>query len=80
MNDLFLTKEQQLKNWMRFKKYFNSVDVTKYGLENAYLRAPRTARDFVHKNILRRIPDDEAIFKGLVKTGNKHLAWYEYIN
>ena len=77
-NDLFITKEQGLKAWMKLRGYFSSVDLARYALDNYYLRAGRTARNLAEQGIIRRIPDDEAMFRGLAKSGNKRIAWWEY--
>ena len=77
MNDLFITKQDALLGWMKQNVYFSSVQLTQYGLDNYYLRAPRTARALAEQGIIRRIPDDEAMFRGLNKRGKKHIAWYE---
>jgi len=77
MTDLSRTHRDMLLAWMRQKEYFSSVDVTEYGLRHGYLRAPRTARTYAASGIIRRIPDDEALFRRLNKPGKSHIAWYE---
>lgn len=75
-----MTKEQELLDWARSKKIFNYVDVQNWNKEpHYYLRAERTVRDFVREGLLRRIPNEEAILKGLRKKGNACLAWFESI-
>ncbi len=75
MNDLFLTKEQQLKNWMRFKKYFTSHEVMRWGLDNMYIRSDRTKRDFMEKGIIRKLTDSEKNFCNY----NGKDAMYAYV-
>ena len=60
--DLFLTKEQQLKKWMQFKKYFTSHEVIRWGLDNMYIRSDRTKRDFMKLGIIRKLSDSEKDF------------------
>lgn len=74
-----LSKEFKLLQWCRFKKIFNYVDIRNYSLENFYLRADRTIRDFVNEGKLKRISDEEAILRGLIKKGNARLAWFETV-
>ena len=77
MPDLFHTHKDMLLEWMRQKGYFSSVDVAEYGLRNYYLRSCRTARALAEAGIIRRIPGEEALFRGLNKPGKRHIAWYE---
>ena len=72
-----LSEEYKLLQWCRFKKLFNYVDIRHYSLENFYLRADRTIRDFVSEGKIKRISDEEAILRGLRKDGNARLAWFE---
>lgn len=76
---LELSKEFKLLQWCRFKQIFNYVDIRNYSLENFYLRADRTVRDFVTEGKIRRISDEEALLRGLRKDGNARLAWFETI-
>lgn len=76
--ELFLTHKDLLLVWMRQKGYFSSVDLAEYALRNYYLRSARSARAMAESGIIRRIPDDEAMFRGLNKSGKRRIAWYEY--
>lgn len=74
------TKEESLLSWCKLKKVFNYVDVQNWNKEpNFYLRAERTIRDFVKEGFLRRIPDEEAVLRGLRKEGRAALAWFEVV-
>lgn len=72
-----ITKEEELLEWCKLKRVFSYVDVQEYKNTHFYLRADRTIRDFVTEGKLRRIPDDEAILRGLRKLGRASLAWFE---
>lgn len=74
-----ITKEQELLDWCKEKKLFSYVDVLNWKPGHYYLRADRTIRDFVKEGLLRRIPDTEAILRGLRKSGRACLAWFEVI-
>ena len=70
--DLFLSKSEQLENWMRIKGYFSKAEIMAWGLRNYYLRADRTVRDFVQEGKVKRISHDECVFRGL----KGKMAWY----
>lgn len=72
---LFATKEQQL--WEELPALFSSVEVRELGLRIYYTRADRTVREWAENGRLRRLPDQEIIFRGLRKSGQAPLAWYE---
>lgn len=72
-----ITKEEELLEWCKEKKIFSYVDVQTYKSNHFYLRADRTIRDFVTEGKMRRIPDEEAVLRGLRKAGNANLAWFE---
>lgn len=75
-----LSKEDELLSWCKSKKLFNYVDVQNWNKEpHYYLRAERTIRDFVSEGLLRRIPCEEAVLRGLVRKGNAPLAWFEVV-
>ena len=74
-----ISKEFKLLQWCLGKKLFNYVDIRNYSLENFYLRADRTIRDFVTEGKIRRIPKEEAVLRGLLKVGRAPLAWFETI-
>lgn len=74
-----MTKEQELLDWCKQKKLFSYVDVLNWKPNHYYLRADRTIRDFVKEGLLRRIPDAEAILRGLRKVGRASIAWFETV-
>jgi hypothetical protein len=67
MQDLFdkTTKEEQLKNWMKQKGFVSTAEIMQYAVNNYYLRSKRTINDLVKKNLVRIVPKDECIFRGL---------------
>lgn len=71
------TKEDLL--WFRLlgKPHFSSVEVRRLGLDIAYARADRTVRAWAERGRLRRIPQDEAILRGLTDGGGASIAFYE---
>lgn len=73
--DLFLSKEKQLLRWCKQKKVFSKAEVIAYGTKNYYLRADRTIRDFVQRDIVRKLDKNECIQRNL--KGN--MAWYEFV-
>jgi hypothetical protein len=79
--NLFMTKEAELFNHLKPKGFFSTVDADKAGLEIGYTRAVRTVRDWAsdisHKYHVRRLPQEEAEWRGLIRTGNAPIAWYE---
>jgi len=76
-----MSKKSDLLFWVkRFYRPYSSVEVNDYGSDNFYLRARRTVQDFAvdPKIPVRRIPDDEALLRGLTKKGCAKLAFYEW--
>jgi len=78
--DMFLTKEEQLINWMKQRHYVSNVHITEWGIKNYYLRATRTVRDFCKEGRVKRLDTQEKIFRGFLKDGNKNIGWYEYLD
>lgn len=72
--DLFLTKKEQIAEFIKQRGYFSKADIMTWGLKNYYLRADRTIRDFVQQGIVRRLSKDECLFRGL----RGKMAWYCY--
>jgi hypothetical protein len=72
---LFQTKEQEL--WEALPSLFSSVDVRTIGLGIYYTRADRTVREWAEIGRLKRLSNDEIVFRGLRKSGQAPLAWYE---
>jgi hypothetical protein len=67
VNDLFIptvSKEKQLENWMRDKRFFASHDVIKWGVDNFYNRADRTKRDLIEQGKVRLCTDFERFSYG----------------
>ena len=75
MNDLFKTKQEQLLDYMRQKHYFATHDIIKWASQNFYNRADRTKRNFLEQGIIRKLPEQEKIFRGF----NSKDAWYEVV-
>mgnify|MGYP001612849806 CR=1 FL=1 len=73
--DLFLTKEQQLADFCKSTGFFSKVDIMQYGLQNFYIRADRTVRDFVSQGKVRRLDTDEKTFRGF----KAKCAVYEWV-
>lgn len=72
--DLFhRTKEQQLMEWCQSKGYFSKAQIMQWGLDNFYIRADRTIRDFVQEGLVKKLDKDEVLFRGL---SNK-MGWYQ---
>jgi len=74
------TKSEKLVRWCRHTVLFSSVNVRVYGLRNFHIGADREVRRLVALgSFLRKIPNQEAKERDLVKTGNARIAWYELI-
>ena len=69
------TKEQRLEKFCRQKGFFSSHDVNYYGTTNFYDSACRRIREWTQENKVRRLSDDEKLFRGF-KT---KCAVYEFI-
>jgi len=54
---------------------FNKAEVMKWGLENYYIRADRSIRDFVNKGFIKRLNDRE---RELLKITGK-MAYYRVV-
>jgi hypothetical protein len=72
-----ITKKDCLLKWCKYMKIFNGVDNRTWGVDNYYIFADRKVREFAAKKIIRRIPDDESLLRGLNKDQNAKIAWYE---
>lgn len=79
MQTIELNKADILYDRLKHLGIFSSVTVREIGLQIFYTRADRTVREWAEKGLFRRIPDNEAVLKGLVKKGQAHLAWYELV-
>lgn len=77
---LTLSKEDELLQYCKELGTFSYVDIMKWKPNGYYLRADRTIRDFVTEGKLRRISDEEALLKGLVKDGNAKIAHFEFVS
>ena len=75
MADFFQNKREQLLSWCQQKRLFSKADVIAYGLQNYYLRADRSMRDFVHQGLVQRLNDKEKEQRHL--TGK--MAYYEIV-
>lgn len=59
-----LTKKAELLDWMFKKRYFSTHEVVAWGLQNKYIRADRTKRDFLEQGLIRKIDDKEKKIRG----------------
>ena len=66
LTDLFLSKTDELKEYMRQKHFFASHDIFMWGAIHYCNRADRYKRDFVKQGIIRRLSDEEKIFRGFL--------------
>ena len=75
-----MSKGERLLNFIKANSQpVSSVDIMSWGIREYYLRSLRTVREFAaDPNIpVRRIPDMEAMLRGLVRKGSRRLAFYE---
>lgn len=70
--DLFLSNEDKLKEWCKQKSFFSTADIMRYATDNFYLRAKRTINDLVKEGLIRVVPQDECLFRGL----RGKMRWY----
>lgn len=75
MQDLFLNKSEQLLQFCKSKYIFSKADIMRFGLENYYLRADRTIREFVRRGMIRRIESQEAYERNL----KGRMAYYQFV-
>ena len=75
MTDLFASKSEQLLSWCRIRKIFSKADIMRYGLDNYYIRADRTIRDFVRQGLVKRLNDREREQRNL----RGKMAYYEIV-
>ncbi len=73
--DFFINKEQALADWCKRKGFFSKADIMQYGLDNFYLRADRTIRDFVQEGRARHLAPQECLFRGF----KGKMGYYEFI-
>lgn len=57
------TKKEQLIEFIRQRVWCKSSDIVRWGVENYYIRADRTARELAEEGIIRRMPDDLKNFR-----------------
>lgn len=62
--DLFLTKKEQLKNWMRDREVFATHEVIEWGTHNYYNRAAQTKGDLIREGFLVKLGEFEKLSKG----------------
>jgi len=84
VNDLFTkpkTASDKFWEWCKQKKLFSSIDISRYGLANYYLRANRTCREWCEGDNprLRRLDDKEKLFRGLWNGQSANVGFYEVI-
>jgi hypothetical protein len=73
--DLFITKEDQLAEWMRQKGFFSTHDCLEFARQNYYNRAPNTKSDFLKRGLIRKLSDDERVLRGFMSKD----CWYEWM-
>ena len=57
--DMFMTKKDELKCYLRDRRFFATHDVIEWGTKNFYTRANRTKQDFRVEGLIRTLTDDE---------------------
>ena len=72
---MFKSKPEQLLDFCKQCVVSKSA-IMRWGYENYYISAPRVVRKFVENNLMRRIPKEECLFKGLI--GKQ--AYYEVLS
>lgn len=61
--DLFTTKEEALKDWMRDRTIFASHEAIEWGIHNYYNRAQQTKTDFHRQGLIQELsPQDKAFY------------------
>ena len=56
-SDLFVSKKEQLYNWMKQKKYIKTSDVALWGTQNHCNRAMRNARILAEEGKIKRMDE-----------------------
>lgn len=75
-----MTKQDQLLDWVKGRGIVSAVDVRIWALENAYIRADRTMRDFAELGQkVRRLSDEEIDSMDLRKPGATRIAWWSVV-
>lgn len=74
-----MRKIDDLKLRLRSLGTFSSVQVKEIGHQIYLTTAYRRVQEMVARvDTYRRIPVEECILRGLVKKGNKRIAWFEH--
>ena len=71
------TKQDKLWRWCQERRVFSSSDVHVYGIQNYHTGATRVVREFVLCEMLRRIPPEEAVLRGLRRNKGPKITFYE---
>lgn len=74
-NDLFFSKEHELLKWCERTGFFSTSQVMQYAVDNYYLRAGRTVRDFVQQGKVRKVGDEERRFRNL----HGKMSWWAFV-
>ena len=74
------TKADHLWDWCRLTGTFSKPDVQRYGNDNYYSRSVRTVQEWAEHGRIERISDNDKKTLGLVKDGNKNIAWWRVWN
>jgi len=71
MTDLFMSKKEQLYDWMCMQRFIRTSDVVKWGVKNYCNDAPRLARKLCENEKIRRLERWEMARYGFGKTKEK---------
>lgn len=72
-----IPKSDILWHELQNMKVFSTVNIIQLGLEIKYISADRVVREWAQHGLVRRIPNDEIILRGLRKKDQANVAWYE---
>lgn len=78
-DQLFMNKQDELWEFCANKKLFSSTDVYDWGGRNFYTRACRTVREWAETGRLRRLDNQEMVFRNLRQSGRAAVAYYEVV-
>lgn len=75
-SDLFISKKEQLKHWLRNKEFITTDEIQQWGIENYYVSALRRAQEFAEEGLIKRMDKDEKLFRGY----NTKQGVFKWIN
>lgn len=74
-----IKKIDLLTNFIERNRIVSSVDIQQWGLNNYFTTALRRTQELASKGeVVKRVSKWEKISRGLLKKGNKELAWFEW--